>query len=310
MAGLACLAFAGAARAGEEGRSIEVVPFHNSSLGTNFEQLPPDDSQTFKAWEPTAPDSIARSPAPMKLAPLPHVQQSMSKEEQQLLDRRRNWVFMRPEDYATMDPKTGKSLLGSDNPDDDNMTAMERYYHRLEQSSKSSTTNDLSRTSLDRDRRSSQANDLGNALPNSDASPFGATPFSSAPQTGIFQPITSTKSENVFGGDNSLPIQTPEEARIQAEQKTHMENFKQLWDIDQASSAATPIAPPASTPIDSAPLFGASTPGIAPAFKPGGLPSANPSVSSKPITPTPQPAAPPRVTAPPHSDFMPTPRAF
>jgi hypothetical protein len=309
VAGLACLAFAGAARAGEGGRNIEVVPFHNNSMGTNFEQLPQDDSHSFKIWEPTAPNST-RPTSPQMATPLPHPQQSLSKEEQQMLDRRRNWVFMRAEDYAKMDPKTGKSLLGDDHAEEDNMTAMERFYHRLEESGKSSTTNDFSRLLPDRGRSMGATNYLGSALPNTDAGPFGATPFNAAQQAGIFQPITSGNSGNAFGNDNGVPMQTPEEARQQAEQKAHMENFKQLWNIDQASSALTPAAAPASAPIDSAPLFGASTPGMAPGFKAGLAPDPSSGSSAKTPTPPPQPVVSPRVTAPPHSDFMPTPRAF
>ena len=227
-----------------------------------------------------------------------------------MLDRRRNWVFMRPEDYATMDPKTGKRLLGDDHAEDDNMTAMERFYHRLEQSGKSSATNDFSRLIPDRDRSIGASNYLGSALPNTDAGPFGANPFNAAQQAGIFQPITSGNSGNAFGTDNSVPMQTPEEARQQAEQKAHMENFKQLWNIDQAGTAVTPAAAPASAPIDSAPLFGASMPGMAPAIKGSLAPDLSGGSSAKPLTPSTQPVVPPRVTAPPHADFMPVPRAF
>src|SRR4051795_12773998 len=87
VAGLACLAFAGAACAEEGGRDIEVVPFHNSSTGTNFDQSPQNDSQDFKIWQPTAPNSLARSSPPAKgLLPRPE-QPRLSKEEQQLLER-------------------------------------------------------------------------------------------------------------------------------------------------------------------------------------------------------------------------------
>ena len=99
-----------------------------------------------------------------------------------MLDRRRNWVFMRAEDYAKMDPKTGKSLLGDDHAEDDNMTAMERFYHRLEQSGKSSTTNGFSQLIPDRDHSKAATDSFGSALPNTDAGPFSATPFNAAQQ--------------------------------------------------------------------------------------------------------------------------------
>ena len=304
VAGLVCLAFAGAAYAGEGARDIEVVPFHNATTSTNFDQSPENDSQNFKVWQPSAPNSVARSSPPVKPGPLPRPQPSISKEEQQLLERRRNWVFMQPEDYATMDPKTGKSPFGDDNENDDKMTAMERYYHRLEQSGKSTTTNEFSR--LNPDRMTAATNSLGVTLPSKDTGAFGTTPFNGTPEAGIFQPMTTADTANVFG--NSAARLTPEEVRLQAEQKSRMENFKQLWDIDQANSAATPVVAPSPGPIDSAPLFGASTPGMPSAFKPV-MPGAA-SSSSKPAAPVVQTVAPPRHTTPPHSDFTPVPRAF
>jgi hypothetical protein len=120
--------------------------------------------------------------------------------------------------------------------------------------------------------------------------------------------MTTADMANVFGSQNSAAKLSPEEVRIQAEQKTRMENFKQLWDIDQANSAATPVVAPSSGPIDSAPLFGASTPGMASPFKPAMSGAA--SSSSKSPAPVVQTVAPPRNTAPPHSDFAPVPRAF
>ena len=308
LAGLACLTFAGAVRAGEGARNIEVVPFHSTSMDTNYNQPAQDDSQPFKVWQPTAPNSLKSAPPPAKLTPLPQSQQTVSREEQQQLDRRRNWVFMTPEDYATTDAKTGKSVLGADNDKDENMTAMERFYHRLEQSVKPATTNEFS--DMNPDRSSSATNYFGAAVKNTDPGMFGQTPFDSTPQAGVFQSITAGNSGSVFDSSSSTMVQSPEEIRMQATQKAHMENFKQLWDIDQAISAATPVVSQPSGPVDSAPLFGTSTPGLATPFKEN-LPSANiPGFSSKPATPAPQPVVAPRYTAPPHSDFMPPQRAF
>jgi len=309
LAGFVCLAFAASARAGG-GQDIEIVPFHDST-GTNFDRLPQSDSQNFSIWRPTAPDAVKSSGPGSRPTPLPRPQQNLTKEEQQLLDRRRNWVFMRPEDYATMDPKTGKSLFGDDNDKkgDENLSAMERFYKRMEDSGKSAATNEFSRFNLD--RSSMQTNAYGSQLPTSkEVGTFGATPFNSTPDTGIFQPMTGGDSAKFFGGASVAPALSPEEVRIQTEQKTHMENFKQLWDIDQAT-AATPVVAPASGPIDSAPLFGASTPGMSSPFKAGGLSGSSSSGnSSKSQGSANDPVVQPRRTTPPHSDFMPTQRAF
>jgi hypothetical protein len=305
LVGSACLAFVGPAHAGEGARNIEVVPFHNTAMDTNFDQPLHDDSQSFNQWKQVAPNSLTPAPAPNRLTPLPRPQQSLTKEQQQMLERRRNWVFMTPEDYATTDPKTGKSLLGTDDNKDDNMTAMERYYHRLEQSGKTSATNEFSR--LNPDGMSAPTNYFGNAARSPDSGMFGQTPFDSKPDADVFQPITSGDSANVFGS-STMAAQTPEEVRLQAEQKAHLESFKQLWDIDQASSAATPVAAQPSGPIDSAPLFGASTPGMSTAFKPNApSPAGNP---VKPLTPAGMTVTTPRYTPPPHSDFTPIQRPF
>jgi hypothetical protein len=306
LAGLAGLAFAGAARA-EGARDIEIVPFHNTSLDTNFDQPGQDDAPGSKVWSPTAPRSLRPSPQ-QRPTPLPQSQPTVSQEEQQLLDRRRNWVFMTPEDYAATDPRTGKSLFGADKDKNENMTAMERYYHRLEQSARPAT-NDFSGSNPD--RSTAATNYFDNAVRNTDSGLFGETPFNSRPETGIFQAITAGNSANVFGGNGSIPAQTPEESRLQTEQKAHMESFKQLWNIDQADSAATPVAAQPSGLIDSAPLFGASTPGLPTPFKPN-LPTAadySPG-ASKSIIPAPQPVVTPRYTAPQHSDFTPVQRPF
>jgi hypothetical protein len=306
LVGLACLAFAGAARAGEGARNIEVVPFHNTAMDTNFDQPSRDDSQNLNLWKQFAPNSLTPSAPPTRLTPLPQTQQSLSKEQQQMLERRRNWVFMTPEDYATTDSKTGKNPLGRNDDNDDNMSSIERYYHRLEKSTQSSATNEFSR--LNPDRLTGRTNYFDNPVHNTDSGMFGQTPFNSSPNADVFQPATIGNSANVFGENDTVAAQTPEDIRLQAAQKAHTDSFKQLWDIDQASSAATPVTPQLSVPIDSAPLFGASTPGMSTPFRPniptmGGNPV-------KPLTPAGQPVTTPRYTAPPHSDFTPVPRSF
>src|SRR3569833_1258368 len=99
------------------------------------------------------------------------LQQSVSRKEQQLQDRRRNWVFATPEDDAT--DNTEKSLLGIEN-ESDNMTAMERYYYRLEQSGRSSAIYDLGNVGAI--RFGGQTNSYG-ALRNTVSGSFGETPF-------------------------------------------------------------------------------------------------------------------------------------
>jgi hypothetical protein len=121
------------------------------------------------------------------------------------------------------------------------------------------------------------------------------------------QPGAGDISASAFGDSGSKPMLSPEEVRLQAEQKSRRDSFKQLWSIDQAP-AATPVMAPASGPIDSAPLFGVSTPGSQGPV--GRLPTGPVSASSASVAPAPEPYVAPRASAPPHADFTPPQRPF
>ncbi|HWC59696.1 MAG TPA: hypothetical protein VHC44_08385 [Verrucomicrobiae bacterium] len=311
VTGLACVAFAWAAHAGEGMRSIEVVPFSgNKSLDTNFEQSAHDDLQTFKAWEPTAPHPY-KSPGPAGAgrAPAllrPQQPQVLTKEQQQLLDRRRNWIFMSPEDYASPTGKEEKDPTKAGSDDDKDQTAMERFFQRMSDSEKSAATNRMAKMNGDRSTGPDSA--VNNAPRNSDESPFAQSPFASTPDSGIFQSIPKSASGGgVFAPDNDVKMPTPEEVRMQAEQKEHMDTFKQLWNIDQAP-ATTPVAAPASGAIDSAPLFGVSAPAVSSTFNAASpLTAGNSSSTPQPAA---RPVAAPRISAPPHADFAAPQRPF
>ena len=308
MTGLACLAFAWASRA-EGTRSIEIVPFSGAAMDTNFEQSAQDDLQTFKAWEPTAPHpykSPASTSANSRVTPLmPHSQQPvLTREQQELLDRRRNWVFMTPEDYASPTGKEEKDPAKPESDQEKNMTAMERYFQRQNASQQAAVTNQSGK--MNGDRLGGTDNPLNNPSRNTE-SMFGQSPFAANPQAGVFQPFQNNNSGGVFDSDNGVKMPSPEEVRVQAEQKTHMDSFKQLWNIDQAP-AATPVTAPESRPIDSAPLFGVSAPAVSSPFN--AATPASPINSSSTPPPTTRPVVVPRLTAPPHSDFAAPQRPF
>jgi hypothetical protein len=309
IAGMACLAFAWASRGGEGTRSIEIVPFSGAAMDTNFEQSAQDDLQTFKAWEPTAPHpykSPATTSANSRVAPLmPRPQQPvLSREQQELLDRRRNWVFMTPEDYASPTGKEEKDPAKPESDQEKNMTAMERYFQRLNASQQAAVTNQSGK--MNGDRLGGSDNLLNNPSRNTE-SMFGQSPFAANPQAGVFQSPQNGDLRNVFDSDNGQKMPSPEEVRVQAEQKTHMDSFKQLWNIDQAPTA-TPVTTPASGPIDSAPLFGVSAPAVSSPFNAAN--SVMPGNSSSTPPPTTRPVIAPRVSAPPHSDFTAPQRPF
>jgi hypothetical protein len=307
IAGLACLAFAWASRAGEEMRSIEVVPFNSMTMDTNFNNSSPDDLRTFKAWQPTAPNQYKAPPPRGSLPPPQRAQQpALTQDQQELLERRRNWVFMTPDDYASTDSKNEKDPLKSGSGNEKNLTAMERFYQRLTDSEKAAATNRLSR--LNNDRTGQSDNSPADDSRNNDSSPFAAGPFNSNPDSGVFQSIPRNVFGSAFGDDSSVKTPTPEEVRMQAEQKARMDTYKQLWDINQTPATTPTVSTPASTPIDSAPLFGAAAPTISSStFNP-----VKPVTPGNPVTrqQNMQPVAVPRVSAPPHSDFAAPQRPF
>jgi hypothetical protein len=306
---MACLAFAWASRAGGEGtRSIEIVPFSGAAMDTNFEQSAQDNLQTFKAWEPTAPHpykSPATTSANSRMTPLmPRPQQPvLSKEQQELLERRRNWIYMTPEDYASPTGKEEKDPTKPESEEEKNMTSMERFFQRMDNSQKVAVTNQSGK--MNGDRLAGTGNSLNNPSRNTD-NMFGQSPFAASPQAGVFQPLQNNDLRSVFDSDNGVKTPSPEEVRMQAEQKAHLEAYKQIWNIDQ-SPATTPLTTPAPGPIDSAPLFGVSAPAMSSPFN-----AANPAspINSSTPQPTARPVIVPRVTAPPHSDFAAPQRPF
>jgi hypothetical protein len=307
MAGFVCLALVGACRAGEGARNIEVVPLHGTVMDTNFYQTAPTDMQTINAWSPHAPRQI-QSPPPGK-STLPQSQTTVSTEkERELLDRRKNWVFMTPEDYAS--PNGKNDSIEKSGSEKKSGTALERYYQRLNDSEQAAATNQFSK--MDSDRLTGQTNLLGGGLRPVDGT-FGDSPFDAAPAAGVFDSVRHTGFASVFGSsDGTTALPTPADLQMQAEQKARIENFKQIWNIDQpvaAPAAPAPVSASVSAPIDSGPLFGLSSSGVQTANPVGSL-AGGPSSSSQPVTPAPSPVTTQRAIRPPHADFASPQRPF
>jgi hypothetical protein len=306
IAGFACLALVGACRGGEGARNIEVVPLHGTSMDTNFDEAIPADTETMKEWAPLAPRRIQPQLNGKSGLPLPRPQTSVSTErERELLDRRKNWVFMTPEDYAAPDGKNdGVEKNGSDKKSG---SVIERYFQRLNDSGQAAMTNQFN--ALDSDRLKGQTNLLGGNLRPVEGGTFGDSPFDTTPNPGVFDSVRRTGFAGVFGSaGSSAALPTPEDVRLQAEQKAHIESYKKIWDIDQPAPA--PVAPAsASASVDSGPLFG---------MAPSGIQSASPvsafagssSSSSQPVTPAPSPVTTQRAMRPPRSDFSTPQRPF
>jgi hypothetical protein len=193
--------------------------------------------------------------------PPPQPQATISPDkEREMLDRRKNWVFMTPEEMMGTDTdkdsqKDSDSLDGKydkNGLEKKSMTVMERYYQRLSDSNQEQKgTNQSNKFDADSWTKAGSSSNPGDGRP-------GINPFDSTPNTdlGVFRQTHTDNFRDVFGTGKSATSLTPEEVRSKAEQDAHMESFKQLWDIDQPQTT-TAISTPTTIEPSSASVFGA-----------------------------------------------------
>jgi len=256
-------------------RPIEVVPTQGATINTNVNQADParKDFESMvrgpqRSWllnnseEALAPSLMPQPPKPQ-----------LTPHEKELLDRRRNWVFMTPEDLTSGEAaeemlgikqydKYGADKYGNEK---EPQTALERYYEHLLAGNRGMATNEFDKR--DSDSWNKETNAFTGVKRNEEnAHPF-ESPFNSAASE-VFHPMRPDTFSDVFGtsGDRT----TREEAETMREQKlqeTRMENFKQLWNIDQPSAAASASTPSHVAPVSSSfpsaqPVLGTATPSV------------------------------------------------
>jgi hypothetical protein len=134
---LVCSAQAGGK---ERGRPIEFSVPRSDEVTTNLhqltskkdglKQLEEDLYQPLQSFSPRSSlDGVAAPPPRAPAAPV-----IQSKRVKELLERRKNWVFMSPEDLASA-PSAEDVLkapqIGPDGQEKKELPAIERYYHRL-----------------------------------------------------------------------------------------------------------------------------------------------------------------------------------
>jgi hypothetical protein len=306
LAGIVCLASVGVSRGGEP---IEVVAPRGSKMETNLEQTLPGETKDFENLGPHAPHPF-RFSAPSPALTLPPPQQPanpLTEREKELLDLRKNWVFMTPDDVVGQaESDLSGGILGKDKDGSDKKasTAMERYFQRLYDSDRQTATNQVGKLDSSDSWTGPTNSVVGNNPGSSDGGAFGATP-----DYGIFRPARENTVSDIFGTSRDAGQPSPETVRLQEAQKEHMESFKQLWNIDQPAATPAPVSAAVRAPISPTPVFGAPA-GDQPAINAfnssfGGL--SGQASGTAPIVPT---ITSSRSIVPPHSNFAPPQREF
>lgn len=286
-------------------RSIEIVPARGATINTNVDQFQSPDSPDLNLFSHAANPPQANQAGTPIILPPPQTA-TPTERERDLIDRRKNWVFMTPEDMSGQSSEKDISIIGDDKSGNGNRstTAMQRFYQHLYDSDQAMATNQLGK--LDSNDRNTGTNSAGAAFQNSVGNDGSASnPFNTISEGDAFRSARPTVFSDIFGSDTGNNTPNSENVRLKAEQKAHMDDFKELWNIDQPSAAPASASTPSS--VGSGSVFG--TPQGGQAFIPAGLPNSG-SFQAQPTT-TFQPVVPPsRIAPPPRADFAPQQRPF
>lgn len=223
------------------GDPIEIVPARGSTISTNINQREPATRKDFDAIVPRPADPFNPDESWQGITPNmmpPPVNRTLSPHEKELLDRRRNWVFMTPEELLS--GENSEEMLGIKQYDKDGSekhptTVMERYYERLIEPNRNMVTNQFDK---DSDSWSTATNTIVDGEQNRNSEHPFESPFNSGPEREVFQPLRPNSLSDVFGTSPDSTASDAETIKAEKEQKAHMESFKQLWEIDQPSAPA------------------------------------------------------------------------
>jgi hypothetical protein len=309
LVGLLCVASVALARGqGPQSQSIEIVPLTGTTPDTNLDHSQPGRTKNFENMGPRVPHSIRfETPSTDILPPPPRQNSTPTEHDKDLLDRRKNWVFMTTDD---MMGQAETDLSGSDRNDDNkkSTTAMERYFQHLDDAGRPAATNQFSR--VDSDPWMRATNSLTTDGTRSSDSYFNTM------DPGTFRPDRASGFSDIFSSSSSSSggtgVPSPETVRLQQEQKQHLESFKQLWDIDQPA-APTPTASAATVPVPSSSGSVFGTPLNSGSGQQPSLNAFNTSLgglSGQAPPPPPPTINSSRSVQPPHADFAPPQRPF
>lgn len=239
------------------GRRIEFSAPRGQNVLTNLEELNPqriqEDYLKQKLQESSirpsevlgAGDSLSGILAiPYQPPPTPPVQNRRVRE---LLDLRRNWVFMSPEDFGP-EPTPEKMLavedLESNGGQKERLSAVERFYRRLEQESEAEVARSIGRNGTKGGRDSDRQEEKSQLARRLDETENTLRRIFENNATGDLMPGADDKglSSDIFGfGDaGSWSLQ------YNAAQKSRIDEFKQLLGGAPTPQMTPGLAAPAS----------------------------------------------------------------
>lgn len=298
-----------------------VVSSNVNELGANKTKLEDLEQQLRKPFEifGSGDDSINRVATPVRRLPPSAAKMRQMKE---LLEKRKEWIFLAPEDYVEPGLTTEEMLdvpeYGTDGTEKKRKTPIERYYERLEKARAEARAAVTNQSDDDSDlglvqRAKAQADVSGVAKTSDFGQPKSFSPgldavektlkqWQSVPENSILNPSTAETTtgnsfSDLFGfGKIAAPAPGSEQALAR---EARMQKFKELLEphstamFDSGAPAFTPPALPSLTPPAD---FGAS-PGVAKRSSPISPP---PSSSAPGLVPTSaNPALPSWQTQPP-----------
>src|SRR5262249_51306802 len=134
---------------GSASAPIEVVPSHGKALITpNNGQTQSPDQKNFNELFPSAPRPFLPDASPQDIPLLPPERTvTRSQQQQDLIDRRKNWVFVTADDLMQdSDPTKALGVKEYEKNGEEKRptTAMERFYQRLYNADHASLTNGFS----------------------------------------------------------------------------------------------------------------------------------------------------------------------
>ena len=226
------------------GQSILFSSPESDTVFSNMPSLspkPPESLDFGGTLRAPQPFSFSGPPVDMPLLPgVPVVSPAEALQMQDLLDKRKNWMLLTPAEI--LGATTPEKILGIQEHDaagrPKNLTALERYTERQNQTPQVNTNTDAFPTWNFSDKQPNTSNSIPGGLGSPDN--MASSLLNPAPNNQIFAGKNGNNSwSKLFGSPSRSPVVT-------MQQQTNMDLFRQL--LKPGSSAtATPTTPSSST---------------------------------------------------------------